>query len=96
MGRYRQMVADVREALRLAGLSEVMIAYNLINLPALSKLLPEEVLAFYTEVKTMTVLYFDQLGFSASEIVRRIGGNSRVIVAEILREYKKNNDSVTN
>lgn len=88
IGKYREMVANVREALRLAGMPEPLIVYNTINLPDLRKLLPEDVVKFYNEVKIMTVLYLNEIGFSNSETSRRIGGNSNVAVASILKEYK--------
>lgn len=88
MGEYRDMIVNIREALRLAGMPETMIIYNTINLPDLKKLLPEDVVKFYNEVKVMTVLYLNDIGFSNSEISRRVGGNSATVVAQILKEYR--------
>lgn len=88
LGKYREMVGNIREALRLAGMPETMIIYNTINLPDLKKLLPEDVVKFYNEVKVMTVLYLNDIGFSNSEIARRVGGNSAMVVAQILKEYR--------
>ena len=88
LGKYREMVSGIREALRLAGMPETMIVFNTINLPDLKKLLPEDVVKFYNEVKVMTILYLHDIGFSNQEISRRIGGNSNVAVASILKEYR--------
>lgn len=87
LGKYKEMVSNIREALRLAGMPEAMIIYNTINLPDLKRLLPEDVMKFYSEVKVLIVLYLHELGFSNAEISRRIGGHSNVVVAEILKEY---------
>ena len=82
------MVENVREALRIAEMPEQMIVYQTINLPALERLLQEDVLNFFNEVKTMTIFHLSNLGFSNGEISRRLGGNSEVTVSKILKEYK--------
>lgn len=84
---YREMVVNIREALRLAGLPEAMIIRETINLPDLEKLLPEDVVKFYEEVKVMTILFLNNLGFSTREISKRIGGSSKDIVSKILNDY---------
>ena len=88
LGKYKDMIVNIREALRLAGMPETMIVFNMINLPDLKKLLPEDIVKFYNEVKVMIILYLNEIGFSNQEIARRIGGNSNVAVASILKEYR--------
>lgn len=85
---YQESVQNFRQALREAGVPETLILYYTINLPELSKLLPEDVIKFYQEVKTAVVLHFSDLGFSHRETARRIGGHSTLIVGEILKKYR--------
>ena len=88
LGKYKDMIVNIREALRLAGMPETMIVFNMINLPDLKKLLPEDIVKFYNEVKVMVVLYLNDIGFSNQETARRIGGHSGAIVTQILKEYR--------
>ena len=53
--QHKEILKNTAEALRLAGMPESLIVYNLINLPDLEKLLPEDVVKFYSELKTMIV-----------------------------------------
>ena len=85
---YKDMVKNIYEALRLAGMPESMIVYNTINLPDLSRMLPEDVVNFFAEVKTMTIVYLSDRGFSIREIERRIGGSSALTVTQVLKEYR--------
>ena len=91
---YKKSIINFREALRLAGMSETLILFNTLNLPDLSRMMPDDVVRFYQEVKTMIVLYLDDLGFSRREIARRIGGDSMMVVNTILKKYKPKSNLV--
>jgi len=92
---YKKSVVNFREALRLAGMPETLILFNTLNLPDLSMMMPDDVVKFYQEVKTMIILYLDDLGFSRREIARRIGGDSMMVVNNILKKYKPKSNIVS-
>lgn len=91
---YKKSITNFREALRLAGMPETLILFNTLNLPDLSRMMPDDVVKFYQEIKVMIILYLDGLGFSRREITRRIGGHSTMIVNDILNKYKPKSDVV--
>jgi len=92
---YKKSIKNFREALRLAGMPETLILFNTLNLPDLSRMMPDDVVKFYQEVKTMIILYLDDLGFSRREIARRIGGDSMMVVNNIIKKYKPKSDVVS-
>lgn len=88
LNNYREMVKNIYEALRLSGMPEHMIVFNMINLPDLSRMLPENVVDFYNEVRTLVVIYLSDRGFSTREITKRVGLNSNTMISDILKEYR--------
>jgi len=87
--KFAEAIKNFQEALRLAGMSETSILYNTINLPDFDKMLPDDVIKFYHQVKEMVVLYFNSLSLSRREIERRLGAHSRVYVKEVIDKQKK-------
>lgn len=85
---YKEMVQNVQQALRIAGMPEAMIVYHTINLPDLERMMPEQVVNFFSEVKIATILYLSDHGFSTREIERRLGGTSAMTINQILKEYR--------
>lgn len=86
---YRQMVSKVHQALKLTDMPDNMIIAEIINLPDLTMLIPEDVMRFYKEVRTTVILHFHNMGFSRREITRRLGGSSYAIVQQTIESYEK-------
>ena len=81
-------INKVQEALRELGIPEALVQENTVILPDFDKLLPEQVEAFYQQVKYLTINYFNDNGFSQREISRRLKGESHVAVRKILKGQK--------
>lgn len=89
LNTYGDMISKVHQALRLAGMPDNQIIAEMINLPDLNTLLPEDVTRFYKEVRTSVILHFHSLGFSRREITRRLGGSSYAIVQQTIESFEK-------
>ena len=85
---YQIAVAEIRQALRQAGLSEREVLQKTITIPNFNDLLPEDVLYLYKEIKVLVILYLRRsLKLSIREIVKRLGGASSATVHKILGVY---------
>ena len=90
---YQIAVAEIRNALRKGGLSEREIILNTINLPEFEKMLPEDVLRLWQELKIMFILYLrNHLKLSLREIETRLKGDSYVSINKLLKEVTKKNE----
>lgn len=86
---YKEQTANIQEALRLSGLDESAVQFKTLNLPDLQKMNPEQIQKFYTYIREVVVLYFNDNGFSEREISRRLGGHTRNMVQKILGKIKQ-------
>lgn len=86
---YTQMVENTQEALRLANVPEPVIVSSTINLPDFRKMIPEDVVKLYRDMRKLVVIHLFQIGLTQGEIARRLGGNSYHIVQQILKEWQE-------
>lgn len=85
---YQIAVAEIRNALKNAGLSDREILEKTSNRPDFNNMLPEDVLNYYTELKILVILYLsNSIKLSTREIARRLGGTSYVTIHKILEAY---------
>lgn len=87
--KYKEMVLNIKEALRIAGMPERMITIETMNFPDYDKMIPEDVIKLYREVFRFTILYLHKLGFSYRQITTKLGGNSYVIIQKTIAEMEK-------
>ena len=73
---YRTYVENTKNALRLLDFPESSILTNTINLPDFDKLIPEDVVKFYRDIRKLVVFHLNRNSMSAKEISRRMGGAS--------------------
>lgn len=89
---YNKMVQNTREALRLAEVPESQIVIYTINLPDLQRMIPEDIVRLYNDVKKLTTISLHELGFSQRETSRRLGGPSNYpYVNKTILEYQSQN-----
>lgn len=91
---FRTSITNYQEALRLTGLPEPLIELYVTNIPDFSKLLPDDVLGVYKDIRVMVILYLDALGFSQREIGRRIVSPA-TSVRDIIKQYKPSSNRAT-
>ena len=87
---YKQSVTNTREALRLAEVPESLAVNYTINLPEFDKLIPEDIVALYHDLRKLMTISLFEMGLTSGEIARRLGGNQYHIVWKILKEGIKN------
>lgn len=92
---YQIAVIEIKSALIKAGLSERESNWKTLNLPDFQKMLPEDVLNFYKDLRTLVILYLHQLGLSTREIEKRLKGDSYGSVQNILEANKVKSKKAT-
>ena len=86
LGHYRESVESFRTELRHAGMPESQIVVETINLPDLDRMIPEDTIRFYRDIKKLVILHWGKLGWPVREIVRTMGGGREQYVTKLLRE----------
>lgn len=86
---FNQSWVNTKAALKELGLPENLVELHTAKLPDFNKLLPEEVLKIFHDLRSYVVLYFHNRGFAQREIARRLGGSSQRVVFEIIKDFKK-------
>ena len=86
--KLKEVHKGTQEALRDLRVPENLVQVATTFLPDFERLLPDEVTAFYREVKQPTVAYYHTHGFSQREISRRLKGESVYAVHNAINEIK--------
>lgn len=86
---YNQQVENIKEALRVAGVPEPLVAAYTFNLPNIAKMLPEDVVKLFKDFREIVIFYLDNHGFSQREIERRMGGDSLFSVNNIIKKHNQ-------
>jgi len=92
---YRTVVEQIKEDLRAAGMSENQIILHTINLPEFERMIPEDTIKLFRDIKKLLIIHLDELGLSTRQIAKRLGGNSHNYVKKILDEHYKEQEDVT-
>ena len=92
---YGKSLENYREAMRVAGVPEALIEKNVVYLPDYKKMVAEDVLQFYENVKKKTILHFDALGFSRRSIANLLTKDTPHHVKKIVIESTPKSLSVS-
>lgn len=83
---YIEALDTFRKAFKVAEVPDSLIEVYLTNLPSFDKMVPEDVVQIFQDMKTAVIVYLGGLGLSHREIERRLGGTSTFVVHKILKE----------
>lgn len=70
---YRKTVESTREALRSSGLTEHQIINETINFPDLNKIIPDDVIKFFRDIRKIVILHLSHVGWTARKISQNLG-----------------------
>lgn len=85
---YRNFRDNTREILSDSGVPDNLIEMYLYEPPVYNKLMPEELITLYQEVRTQLILTLDGRGFSQREISKRLGGSTQKTISVFLKKFK--------
>lgn len=84
---YKETILKIEEALALAGVPSNLIPIYTIYFPQFQRMLPEDAIKIFKNLRELLIIYLRELGFTHREIARRIGGSGTTTVFEILKKY---------
>lgn len=87
LDKYVASTENYREAMRLASVPDALVEVNLTYLPNFKRMIPEDVVKFYHDLREKVILYFYELGFSRRSIGRIVAHDNYYTVVKTIKKH---------